>query len=217
MVMRAILSTLPDVNALQRRAQSLAVLDAILSPDWQYRYYSFNSKWDTNEMMASRKNGSGDELYILFTTVGAIIKGFDHESFMSPWARDDQSLWPRLFDEVPAVFEQFLKEPAFDMPDTTFCIWRQHADVSWNIGKIEYPDDDEESDGSEEQLSLFSGDPKLYTQFAQDYFEKDLPLEMVTGIYNHEPITEDVVKKLNPETSLEALKSELLEIGYPSR
>jgi hypothetical protein len=90
MVMRSTLLRLPDVATLRRKGQSLAVLDAIMSPDWQYRYYSFNSMWDTDEMMASRSNGSGDELYILFNPFGAILKGFDHESFMSPWARKDQ-------------------------------------------------------------------------------------------------------------------------------
>lgn len=78
---------LPDVDALRQKTQSLAVLDAILSPDWQYQYYSCNSKWDVDEMMASRKNGCGDELCILFNRSGAILKGFDHESCMSPWAR----------------------------------------------------------------------------------------------------------------------------------
>lgn len=84
MVVKNTLLRLPDIIGLRRRAQSLAVLDAIMSPDWQYRYYLFNSKWDADEMMASRKNGSGDELYVLFTRFGAIFKGFDHESLMSP-------------------------------------------------------------------------------------------------------------------------------------
>lgn len=37
------LSGLPDVPALRRLMQSLAMLDAILSPEWEYRYFSFNS------------------------------------------------------------------------------------------------------------------------------------------------------------------------------
>lgn len=37
------LSELPDVNGLRRLLMSMAVLDAILCRDWQYRYYSFNS------------------------------------------------------------------------------------------------------------------------------------------------------------------------------
>ena len=128
MVMKSTLSALPDVITLRRKAQSLAVLDAIMSPDWQYRYYSFNSQWDADEMMASRKNGSGDELYVLFNPTGAILKSFDHESFMSPWAREDESLWPHIFAQVPADFQAFLKEPAFDIPNTTFCVWRRNEE-----------------------------------------------------------------------------------------
>jgi hypothetical protein len=155
MVMRNTLAVLPDVATLRRKAQALAVLDAIMSPEWQYRYYSFNSRWDTNERMASRKNGSGDELYVLFNSFGAIMKGFDHESFMSPWAREDQSLWPGIFDGVPGEFQSFLKEPAFDIPNTTYCLWRRDANATWQVGNIEYPEGDANSDGSEEQLALF--------------------------------------------------------------
>jgi hypothetical protein len=208
---------LPEVVGLRRRAQSLAVLDAIMSPDWQYRYYSFNSKWDLGEMMASRKNGSGDELYILFNSFGAILKGFDHESYMSPWARDDQSLWPLIFDGVPAVFEQFLKEPSFDIPNTTFCVWRQNNDSSWHVAAVKYPDADESSDGSEEQLALFAGGPERYVQFAGEYFEKTIPIEPVERIYQHEAISDLNIRQLNPEMDRQSLDAELIEIGYPSK
>ena len=36
-----------------------AVLDLIVSPDWDGRYYSFNSKWSENEQMGSMRNGCG--------------------------------------------------------------------------------------------------------------------------------------------------------------
>jgi hypothetical protein len=38
------LSGLPPVDALRRVMRSLAMLDAILCPDWQGRYFSFNSR-----------------------------------------------------------------------------------------------------------------------------------------------------------------------------
>jgi hypothetical protein len=216
MVMKSTLSVLPDVITLRRKAQSLAVLDAIMSPDWQYRYYSFNAQWDADEMMASRKNGSGDELYVLFNPVGAIMKGFDHESFMSPWAREDESLWPQIFDQVPAEFRAFLKEPAFDIPNTTFCVWRRNEDSSWHVGNIEYPDGDEKSDGSEEQLSIFTGGPELYVEYASEYFERAIPLEIVNLVYHHEVLTETVVKQLNHDADIAVLEPELSSIGYPS-
>lgn len=216
MVMKSTLSVLPDVVTLRRKAQALAVLDAIMSPDWQYRYYSFNSQWDADEMVASRKNGSGDELYVLFNPSGAILKGFDHESFMSPWAREDQSQWPRIFDFVPEEFQSFLKEPAFDIPNTTFCIWRRNADASWQAGNIEYPDGDENSDGSDEQLALFAGGPDLYVRFAKEYFEQAIPLEAVARVYSHQVLTDTIIKQLNPQSDLPSLEPDLVEIGYPS-
>jgi hypothetical protein len=97
------LKTLPDIDRLKSLCQSLAMLDAIMSPDWEYRYYSFDSKWDLNEMMASMRNGQGDDFFILFNDNGAIIKGFDHESPMSPYANDPKRVWPGVLDEVPDV------------------------------------------------------------------------------------------------------------------
>jgi hypothetical protein len=88
MVQKQRLASFPDVESLKRLSQSLAMLDAILSPDWEFRYYSFNSKWNAGEMMASMRNGSGDDYFILFNSSGAIIKGFAHESPMSPFVNE---------------------------------------------------------------------------------------------------------------------------------
>jgi hypothetical protein len=81
------LKTLPGPDQLKSLCQSLAMLDAIMSPDWEYRYYSFDSKWGLDEMMASMQNGQGDDFFILFNNNGAVIKGFDHEAPMSPYAK----------------------------------------------------------------------------------------------------------------------------------
>jgi hypothetical protein len=48
------LSGLPDLRTLEKTARSLAMLDAILSPEWVYRYFHFNPNWDpaTGDRMA---------------------------------------------------------------------------------------------------------------------------------------------------------------------
>ncbi len=38
------LAPLPDRPTLGRLTQSLATLDTVLSPEWEGRYYSFNSR-----------------------------------------------------------------------------------------------------------------------------------------------------------------------------
>jgi len=164
--------------------------------------------------MGSMRNGSGDEYFILFNSQGAIMKGFAHESPMSPWASDPVQVWPGVLDHVPAEFGEFLNEPAFSMSETTFCIWRRTEDESWQIGEIQYPED-EDPDGSEDLLFILDGDPRTYQEFAEHYYECEIDLQSVTSIYEHRPLTSEIVKKLNPEVSLESLRSDVEEIAYP--
>jgi len=90
---------LPDTAALRAHCQSLAMLEAILSPEWEDRYHSFASDWSETEEMASMSNGAGDEYSIVFSPAGAYIRGFAHESAMSPYVKDGP--WPGVIDEVP--------------------------------------------------------------------------------------------------------------------
>jgi hypothetical protein len=214
MVTKNRLATIPNVESLKKLCQSLATLDAIVSPEWEYRYYSFNSNWAEGEMMASMRNGSGDEYFILFNSHGAIMKGFAHESSMSPWAADSEQLWPGVLDEVPGEFQEFLTEPAFSMAETTFCIWRRSVDSSWQVGQIEYPKEDD-PDGSEDLLFILDGEPSTYREFAEQYYERSIDLSAVAYIYQQRPLTSEILEMLNTEVVLANLKSDLEEIGYP--
>jgi hypothetical protein len=210
------LDDLPSIDELIRISKAIALLDAILSPDWEYRYYSFNSKWALGEMMASMRNGSGDEYFILFDSHGAAIKGFDHESDMSPWRENPAVLWPGMYDSVPAEFGSFLNEPAFSIGDVTFCVWRRYSDDKWQCGVREFSAG-EDPDGSGRMLKILDGDPMTYEEFARDYHEVDLPLSAIQTIYEHKPLTDDTVKALNGELTVADVESDALEIGYPHR
>jgi len=61
------LRSLPNIENLRQKARALAALDAIMSRDWKYRYFLFNATWDSEEMMATITNGSGDDVFLLFT------------------------------------------------------------------------------------------------------------------------------------------------------
>jgi len=215
MVIKNRRATIPNVETLKKLCQSLATLDAIISPEWDYRYYSFNSKWAEGKMMASMRNGSGDDYFILFNSQGAIMKGFAHESSMSPWATESGQVWPGVLDEVPSEFQEFLTEPAFSMGDTTFCIWRRNVDPSWQVGQIDYPEEND-PDGSEDLLFIFDGAPTTYREFAEQYYERPVDLSAVIRIYEQKPLTLEILEALNTEVSREDLKSDLEQIGYPN-
>jgi hypothetical protein len=208
------LDDLPSIDDLIRLSKGLAMLDAILSPEWEYRYYSFDSKWGPGELMASMRNGSGDEYFILFDKHGAAIKGFDHEAIMSPWNTDADVIWPGMYDSVPAQFSSFLNEPAFSMDEVTFCIWRRYIDAVWQCGIREFPEG-VDPDGSKWMLKILDGDPLTYQDFARDYYEVEPPLEAIEHLYAILPLTEGVIRSLNAGLGFSDVEADINEIGYP--
>lgn len=210
------LSSLLPPARLEAVCQSAAMLDAILSPEWEYRYFSFNSRWDVakGERMASMRNGSGDHYFAVFSARGAIMKGFDHEALMSPWSRTPQAVWPGVLDAVPKAFEGFLKEPAFSINETTFCLWCLANDIRWASGNIDFPNGDD-PDGSLKLLLMLDGNPNTYAQFAREYYERELQVEAVTLLYDHVPLGVELMTQLNPEAAWTDVVADAAEIGYP--
>ena len=209
------LSLLPDVDGLRRTLQSMAMLDAILCPDWQYRYYSFNAAWSAGEQMGSMRNGSGDDFFAHFSPAGCWLKGFAHEYPMTSYRESPPRAWPGVLDAVPSEFVGCLGEPAFSVADVTFCIWRRFVDSGWQVGPIKFPNTHPDPDGSEYLLSDLDGRPESYRAWAADYYEREVELGAVEHVYRHLPVTAEVVARLNSKISLNDLAADIGEIGYP--
>jgi hypothetical protein len=92
---------LPPPRHLERLSLSLAALDAVMSPEWEYRYYSFDPGWSPTQRMASMRNGSGGQYFIVFDPVGTVVRAFDHESALSPWNQPDNMLAPATDIRTP--------------------------------------------------------------------------------------------------------------------
>lgn len=119
---------LPNIERLRTLTQSLALLDAIICRDWDYRYYSFNVHWDINVSVASMRDGSGDHFFAIFTPLGSIVKDFAHEAQMSPYITNPPYVWAGVLEQIPAAFTKVLADPAFLVEDTTFCLWRSNQE-----------------------------------------------------------------------------------------
>ncbi|WP_331770889.1 hypothetical protein OG948_45425 (plasmid) [Embleya sp. NBC_00888] len=210
---------LPTIADLRDLCRSLAMLDAILSPAWEDRYYSFNARWAEGEEMASMRNGSGDEYSIVFSPAGAYVRGFDHEAPMSPYGNDGEP-WPGVIDDVPDSFRPFVEEPAFtdedNVPVVTACLWRGTADDRWQHGTIDFPAGRTDADGATALFELLvDRSPEAFRRFAEDYYEVPVDLEAVYDVYALRPLSHKVVSSLNSEVTLADLAEDIAEIGYP--
>lgn len=208
------LTHLPNPDELLRLLQAMAMLDAILEEEWEYRYYSFNSMWSATEQMASMRNGSGDDFFAVFDSSGCFLRGFDHESSMTPWRESPPKIWPGVLNDVPPQFETSVKEPAFHMQDTTFCIWCLSGDSKWSHGAIDFPRE-EDPDGSKWMLSELDGNPETYQFYAKEYFELDVALEAIARVYAHEPLSRELLQAFPSKRELEAVLADAKEIAYP--
>src|SRR5262245_3584600 len=144
----------------------MAMLDAILSAEWQSRSYSCNSAWNSGEQMGSMRDGSGDHFFAHFGPAGCWLKGFAHEYPMTPYREAPARVWPGVIDAIPAEFTCCLREPAFSVEDVTFCIWRAYGDRTWRVGPILFPAGHTDPDGSEFLLSPLNGQPQTYREWA---------------------------------------------------
>ena len=210
---------LPSIADLRDLCRSLAMLDAILCPDWEGRYHSFTAGWADGEEMASMRNGSGDEYSVVFSKAGVYVRGFAHEAPMSPYANDGEP-WPGVIDDVPDAFKPYVEEPAFtdedDVPVVTACLWREATDDQWRHGVIDFPAECSDPDGSMGLFGLLiDRSPQAFQRFAEDYYEVPVDLEAVRDVYALRPLNERLVSSLNAEVTLADLAEDIAVIGYP--
>ncbi|KAF2509130.1 hypothetical protein [Flavobacterium foetidum] len=200
-------TALPNKETLQTICKAISVLDAIISQEWEYRYYSYNNKWTDNEEFCEMRNGSGDQMLILFRLDGCVINGFAHEFV--------QQEKQKLTKNLPSIFDEFIFSEPVKTIGTTFCLWTTEQQ-NWQVGQIENYDDN-----SEEMLNIFDGNPQTYIDWATEYFEESyiesgIPLNTVTKIYNGQTLTKEMVLSIVEELEdWEQLENDLNEIGYP--
>lgn len=191
------INDLPSIDEVKKISQGLALIDAIIMPDWEYRYFSFNSNWDGNrgEMMASMRDGSGGEYFINFTGAGVAGKVFFEESLAD--------VSPSL-GLVPDCFSGFKNEAAFSLSNATLFFWREGNTAVW----IASP----ENMKAYPLLGFLVNDVAGYHSWAEDYYEKSIDSNVLKDVFTSLAITADQLAVLNPDVTLGDLEEDLQEI-----
>lgn len=91
---------LPSKEILQKTCKAISVLDAILCSEWEYRFYSYNSRWSEDEEFCEMQDMEGERFQILFKEEGCVINGV-HNGYKDA----DKSI---LTEGLPEVYQEFL-------------------------------------------------------------------------------------------------------------
>lgn len=230
------LSSMPEIEDLHRICKSIAALEIIMCRKPEYRYYFYDTNWSDNEEVfqlicgcGSVRSGCNSYMDVLFCPDGCVINGFDNCSYDDEiyYTIDDDGdvQWHKLADKekenifkmkeiirgLPDVFHAFV-EQSVERIRSTFCIWKTN-DGKWSRSDTVGT----QKDGSAEMLDILDKNPQKYAAFCQWYYEKNIPVNIVEKVYHGEPLTLEMIKRLNNEIEeMSSVKDELDEIGYPN-
>lgn len=211
-----VLKNIPCIDILKKSLIAMSALDIILNEEEWLRTYNYNPNWDNKASLGEIDNGGGDNMNILFSEDGCIIKGFDHESELSPHAQEEFKVWKGIYEDVPKNLLELLEDEASEKEDVTFCIWRESEAYEWKKGKVEIPKGYD--DGSSYMLGRIYNDAEEYLEWAKDYYddlEDNIPVELIEDIFNFKPMTKEIIKGINKDRECEESFDQLKEIGYP--
>ena len=142
--------------------------DAQLSPEWEYRYFSFDPDWNvkTGEEMGSFRDGQGVEGFFVFLDGGCIGKvcGKQIQMALAVGAKD-----------VPVSFRHFFDEPAFSGAPTSFLVWGQRAEDGLDFQGLlpEQP----------EIFTILAKGFDAYYAWAVEYYEKKLDRAVLKHVF----------------------------------
>jgi len=196
------LELIPIPIALKQICKSISAMEAIISPEWSNRYYTYQKNWTDSAELCEMRDGSGNQLLIIFDEDSVLINGFALESKMN--GQSD------ILSQLPQKFNEYISCDPIKNIGSTFCVWQTENDNEWQIGSIEFS-----KDGSSELLQLLDGLATTFKNWAEGYYEIELELKEIEKIYNNEVLTKEIAIKINPKIkNFDQLKSDLYEIGY---
>lgn len=191
---------LPEIEEVYKTCQSIAVIESILMQEWDFRYFSFNNSWDTNESMASMRDGCGSHYYMTFDKQLKTCLGKLYDKSIG--AKHTISI------ENVCAFESFLLEPAFENEDVTIYYYKTLNSVNWQ--SIPFSSDIP-------FLGFLVNKENAYIPWAESYYEIKIEIQPVVDIFNYQPITSSIIEQLNPKCCISTLMNDLREINYPFR
>lgn len=202
-----LLADLPHPALMKRRLRMWAMLDAVMAPE--LRAFEFHPKWGKGEQVGAFKDGSGNHFFAWFSKKGAVVRGFDHESEMSPFREDPPVVWSGMWRGLPKELVYATKEGAFGEEEITFACWAKGEEGSWKAS----PEKPPRADGAKELL--FGCFSKKARDWASEYYDTPIDPRAMGMLWRDEPLDREALDALNPELDVAEVTAEAKLLGWP--
>lgn len=217
------LDKIPAPGELYETAITVAVLSVLTGS--KYPRFVLNVNADNSRCLRV-DDGAGNNISVLFSKSGVFIKGFDHESPMSPFSKpfkicagiyygfpealrsyleNPEAIGEEDYDKFPGKFEK--GGPEVELTPVTFCAWWDRTAKKWQCGDIEFPEFKRlESDGASFLLGCLNSD-----WLEENYEFSD---ELLKAVTKGQPLTEALTADLDKTPDPAKLATFLEKIGY---
>ncbi|MDN3474774.1 hypothetical protein [Pseudoalteromonas sp. APC 3355] len=156
---------------LKAALKASAILDIEFCDDEHLRCFSYKAEYARGVDIATYDNGGGDQIVIVLTSNTILIKGFDHESQVSPHSQDEYAIWPGMYQGAPKELLKTLEADDFEIDQVTFCFWRSEKDATWQQGPVNFKNN--EDDGASWLLCVIPKTPSDFIEYANEYYNDD--------------------------------------------
>ncbi len=196
-----------DIDIILKGLNVMAILDIILDPKKDYqRYVGYSHEDDLKTY--NLDTGGGDTLNVYILDNYILIKGFDHESELNQFSKDewDKNFFDYIYSGFPNDLRKLLSED--DVDYTTFAMWYNPKQNCWNQNKWQ------ENDGGEKfLLSLIRKNAIEWCDWAKYYYSREFDINIIKKIYETQTVTDEQIQKINPETDSIIIINKLKEKG----
>lgn len=194
-------------SQLKQILDKMTILDIIMCPKEEDYLRITTMQKIENGYKYIVDNGSGDSLIIFITSNGAYIKGFDHESKWNQFGADEwnEDFYEQVYKNAPSEFFELVGNED-ERNETTFCMWNVDDTEKWYQNETLYDDDD---GGKEFLLGYIMESAKEWCEWAEDYYEQELNMDIIKKVYNGASIDDEIISKLNETRNIKETLQEI--------
>ena len=193
--------------------RTMSVIELILCPDPVFRIHKFQDEWRPGKKRAYMDNGGGDSWQLVFYHDSwSILYGLNHESDLAAIS----NLPAHLKEVLPTELSMFPDDIGDWWHYVSFCYWYDPRSGQWNDG-VATAGFGEHLSRDTSDLVLLNGDRLEFCNFVEELYECEISRESVDLVFEHVPLTQQLVSELNAATLLTSIEREVRLIGYPNK